>query len=331
MTRGAGRVAAPSLILLAIAGCGARSDLPGVAPASPGSADSIVLFGGSGTEPDGGDGDLGDTWLWSPSGGWTEVHPPVSPSPRSDAMAASLGGEVVLFGGDGQVPETWTWDGKTWAQQHPSSPPPPLTDSVFTPFGQSLLLFGGYDYGTLYHDVWQWDGTSWTHEAPSTTPPAREAPAGAVIGGSLVVFGGEDTNLLPIGDTWVFDGSSWTQVTPAHAPSPRRGAVAAAYDGKMVLFGGDTLPDPLGTWVSVNETWVWDGADWTQMAPAESPPARSFAAMAVAGGKLVLFGGTTFGGPIVDPPGTWTWDGTTWTQEKGPEPSARSGPAMAAR
>lgn len=53
--------------------------------------------------------------------------------------------------------------------------------------------------------------------------------------------------------------------------------------------------------------------------------------MAAAGGEVVLFGGTTFGGPIGNPEGTWAWDGSAWTKLAGAGPSPRTGPAMAAR
>jgi N-acetylneuraminic acid mutarotase len=294
----------------------------------------VILFGGTSGDADAGYPQLGDTWSWTPSGGWTELHPPASPSPRWGAMASSLGGDVVLFGGvtqTAETAETWLWNGKTWARAQPSFSPPTLVSSVLAPLGQDLVLFGGYNNGIIYHDVWQWDGTNWTHESPGTMPPAREAPAGAVVNGSLVIFGGEDVNLLPLGDTWAFDGSSWTQLSPAHSPSARRGAVAAGYDGKMVLFGGDVISPSTSDWLSVDETWVWDGTDWTQMSPAEAPPARSFAGMAGVGGEVVLFGGGNFGGTFQDPAGGWVWDGTHWTEQTGPGPSPRNSPAMTAR
>jgi hypothetical protein len=326
------------LLSLLLAGC-SRSELfegTGQAPlvqedAGETAPSSIVLFGGIGQVGDAGFADLNDTWIWSSAIGWTEAHPPNSPSPRSSAMAASLGGNVLLFGGDGSVAETWVWDGATWTQRQPGWSPPPLTSSVLVSLNQGLVLFGGYDYGTLYHDVWQWDGATWAHEDLNAHPPANEAPAGAVLNGSLVVFGGEGTDLLPHGDTWAYDGTSWTQLHPASSPSPRRGAVAVTYRGQIVLFGGDTIPEPYGDWVSVNETWVWDGTDWTQQHPAQSPDARSCAGRAVAGGKVVLFGGTVFGGAGGEPAGTWTWDGSDWTKETGPGPSPRNSPAMAAR
>lgn len=340
------RLGLAALVLLLLSGCGSRTDMDGPRVAEvavvgdagepqPGAAqtapESIVLFGGIGATPDGGYPTEDDTWIWTATSGWTQVHPAQAPSARFGAMAASLGGEVVLFGGDGPVAETWTWNGSTWAQVHPSWSPPTLTSSVFGLLGQELVLFGGYNNGMIYDDVWRWDGATWTHASPGATPTAREAPAGAVLNGALVIFGGEDDNFLPLGDTWVYDGATWTQMRPAHSPTPRRGAVATAFHGGVVLFGGDTLPPSYGDWMSVDETWVWDGTDWTQQKTGQSPEPRSFAGMAAAGGQVVLFGGGNFGGSFVSPSGTWTWDGATWTKQTGSGPGPRNYPTMAAR
>src|SRR5262249_5957183 len=58
------------------------------------------------------------------------------------------------------------------------------------------------------------------------------------------------------------------------------------------------------------DTWEWDGIDWTQRAPASSPPARSGHVLAfdASRGRTVLFGSSSFGdtweyGPVA--PGAW--------------------------
>lgn len=76
-----------------------------------------------------------------------------------------------------------------------------------------------------------------------------------------------------------------------------------AYDaatGKVVWFGG-------GGKTKLGNTWTWDGATWTNQAPATSPPARENASMAydAATGNVVLFGGG-------DPAGSRSF-GDTWT------------------
>jgi hypothetical protein len=60
-----------------------------------------------------------------------------------------------------------------------------------------------------------------------------------------------------------------------------------AYDpeaSKVVLFSGVGAPA---------DTWTWDGTNWTEQHPAQSPPARQGAALAYESdhGYTVLFGG----------------------------------------
>jgi len=47
-----------------------------------------------------------------------------------------------------------------------------------------------------------------------------------------------------------------------------------AYDSdnnKAILFGG-TVERSAGNWTKVNDTWEWDGENWTQLGPQQSPP-----------------------------------------------------------
>ena len=72
--------------------------------------------------------------------------------------------------------------------------------------------------------------------------------------------------------------------------------------------------------------------NWTEQAPATSPPARTGAMMAydAATGKMVLFGGWNGSASYVVFGDTWTWNGTTWTQQApAASPSAREDAAMA--
>lgn len=79
---------------------------------------------------------------------------------------------------------------------------------------------------------------------------------------------------------------------------------------QIVLFGGYS---PQGG--ELNDTWTWDGRNWTRQHPAKSPLSRSGAAMAYDAGRrqAVLFGGerdasSSYMGD------TWTWDGRNWTR-----------------
>jgi hypothetical protein len=69
--------------------------------------------------------------------------------------------------------------------------------------------------------------------------------------------------------------------------------------GKVVMFGG------ANDLKLINETWEWNGLDWTQLRPTVKPSARQEHAMAFdsARGKVVMFGGSSGGNE------TWEWDG----------------------
>ena len=111
-------------------------------------------------------------------------------------------------------------------------------------------------------------------------------------------------------------------------PSPRNGC-ALAYDstrGKVVLFGGSDQTSSF-----LQDTWEWDGRNWTEVTPAgQSPSPRQEHKMVYdsARGKVVLFGGLESSGTYQD---TWEWDGHSWTEmtPAGDNPSARFSHAMA--
>ena len=74
----------------------------------------------------------------------------------------------------------------------------------------------------------------------------------------------------------------------------------------------------------LNDTWRWDGSDWTALPSANAPPPRDQGAIVydVATNQMTLFGGT-------DPNthvflnDTWTWDGSAWSMrhpQHSPEP-----------
>jgi hypothetical protein len=77
---------------------------------------------------------------------------------------------------------------------------------------------------------------------------------------TIVMFGGVGHN-----DTWTWDGVGWTQQQPRRSPSERSSTgpmPGMAYDaarGEVVVFGGVDVT----TNVPLNDTWTWNGRDWT--------------------------------------------------------------------
>jgi len=84
-----------------------------------------------------------------------------------------------------------------------------------------------------------------------------------------------------------------------------------AYDPvtkQTILFGG--FGPPSGFFGS---TWDWNGSEWSQLNPVDSPPASSDGSMAFdpAIGDLVLFGGASSTSALNQ---TWLWNGSDWKQ-----------------
>jgi hypothetical protein len=257
-----------------------------------------------------------DTWEWDGST-WTNVSPALSPPGLSGASMAfdSRRGVSVLFGGStnpgANSSDTWEWDGEIWTKRTlPVSPPPtvlaPMTyDSAR---GETLLVGPPPPFGSL-NTTWTYDGTSWVQRFPATSPPARHGAAITYdsVRQRVVMFGGFSGVSGRLNDTWEWDGVNWTQRTSTAVPYPRWSATMV-FDsrlGKSILFGGDHLrPLALGP---VNDTWEWDGNQWTELWPDAAPVGRIGHVMAYdsARGRSVMFGGSNFVQPQVFYTDTW--------------------------
>ena len=170
--------------------------------------------------------------------------------------------------------------------------------------------------------------TGYDQTTSASTPPVRGEASMAydASNGEMVLFGGAGYSGL-LSDTWNWNGSTWSEVTTPTAPSGRAGA-SMAYDastGDVILFGGQgaDLTGANGYSGLLGDTWSWNGATWTELAPSTSPPARSGASMAydASTGDIVLYGGSGVHGLLND---TWTWNGSNWTSQSPAEsPPAR--------
>jgi hypothetical protein len=228
---------------------------------------------------------------------------------------------VVLFKGSYPHGQTWTWNGSTWTRQHPATSPPIRTNAAmaYDSATKTVVLFGGRSNNCGYtcpflNDTWTWNGSTWTRQHPTASPPARgEASMRYDAATKTTVLFGGVADGRPLNDTWTWNGSTWTQQHPATSP-PARELPAMAYDyaaRTVVLFSGLS---PLPPEHVLDDTWTWNGTNWTQQHPATSPPARYQADMAYDGATrtMVLFGGRDAGAPLND---TWTWNGSTWAHQ----------------
>lgn len=119
----------------------------------------------------------------------------------------------------------------------------------------------------------------------------------------------------------------WRQIVTQNAPAGRytHGLAYDIHRNVTVLFGGDS---PTSS-PRANDTWEFDGTDWTEITPAQSPPGRANIDQALvydsARTKVVLFGGLGASGYLSD---TWEYNGATWNQITGQSPQRRDSHAM---
>lgn len=348
-------------------------------------AEPAMSFDGNGVGLFGGEtiiqsqGFLDDTWTWN-GADWAADH--ATPSPRDGAAAAfdQQRNQLVVFGGDrypsegitqlvAAVGETWTWDASSgWRKQHPSRSPSPGAYGTMAYDGATgqVVLLEGQGCGHLASDctpgdpgctamascTWTWNGTTWTQQHPAHSPPplATATMSYDAATGDMVLFGGvafegcghylltaafANASVCAVNDTWTWDGHDWTQRHPAHSPLVRWEA-GMGYDDatqQVVLFGGWARVDGGGgVGGFLQDTWTWDGADWTVRSPIGGPPITRTGGLAYSAhlGKLVMFGGMYgYAEDFWDYPdflmqnttgdsyflnSTWTWDGSAWTQ-----------------
>ena len=130
------------------------------------------------------------------------------------------------------------------------------------------------------------------------------------------------------------DVSTLWELSQMEVTPPARYIHGMAYDsvrGVSVLFGGDGTGRERR-----NDTWEFDGLNWNQVQPVESPPGRvniqeamafaSYLTFASNYNRVLLFGGLGVSGYLYD---TWEYNGSTWTQvTPAVSPSARDSHAM---
>lgn len=292
--------------------------------------DRTVLYGGNSNAV----GFMQDVWEYN-AGTWTSIGDG-TPGKRYGAVMAYAPdrGTLVLFGGvfeplagGNRVPtnDTWSYNGSSWSQiQSMLTPParsvasltavPPPTDAGTSSY--QLILLGGAQGGgnPPLADVWRLGLNGWIDISPHGLPPAR---FGAPMvyddaRSSLVTWGGYGASISDA--AWSYD-DTWHLLPALDRVTQARYYAVGAYDperNRIVSFGGynhlftDRNETFENSFQSPSEPWV-------QVSSASSPTARHSGVLAFDGDVLVLFGGVSASGAVLDE--TWTYDGTTWKQE----------------
>ena len=278
----------------------------------------------------------------TPFPNWVKYSPVTKPGGRFNHAIAydSSRGRTVVFGdscGFYSDNYTWEWDGVNWTKHTPTVSPPPREYAAMTydSTRNVVVLFGGMscDNSSYLNDTWEWDGSNWQQRFPSVTPPSRIAHGMTYDNARnvIVLFGG-GANDSRLGDTWEYNGTIWIKRTPINSP-PARVFSALVYDSirnRTVLFGGQHVSDGINC---LNDTWEWDGSNWTEHNPSVSPPSRCWHTEALAydsvRGYTVLFGGDHYNGANSHFNDTWVWNGSNWVQQfPATTPSVRDAHAL---
>lgn len=277
----------------------------------------------------------GATFEWE-AGSWIELSPVNEPPGWGELAYDDSTGQLIWYQENGyptSAGATWSWDGSHWDEVVAETYPPVLEGEASLAFDASsdqLVLVGPF-LGTSATDeeTWSFDGTNWSELAPLTSPPALSGAGMAydpdtngliMFGGAPVTEGAEASS-----DTWAFDGTTWTELSPTTAP-PGLLDSAMSYDpatSALLLFGGG-MGSPQDA-IATNETWSFDGADWTELELPANPSNRTDAGLAwdPATSQMLLVGGTTYSEAVAD-----TWQLGTATEPVPDITSATAGDAQ---
>jgi hypothetical protein len=237
--------------------------------------------------------------------------------------------------------EVWCFDtaALTWHMvASAGSWPEPRRCPGWVAAGDSVFLWGGSGVGsgtprsvTFLNDFWRFDARAerWScleaGESPAATtvadgqertcPGPRYCAALALAGSRMFLFGGytEDaTGRRQLDDAWVRGEDGWCRVradqtADAAWPAPRYGSMAAA-DGEEVFICGGAGPgtDRMDLW-----RFGMTRLRWERLAgegQGGGPEPRYCAAMAVHGGRVVLFGGRSRWQPTKSYNDLWLFD-----------------------
>jgi hypothetical protein len=268
------------------------------------------------------------TWVWTKEKGWEEKFPENSPPARQNALMCydSDRKEIILYGGwsqNGQLTDTWAWNGDDWQQKTQENPP-------FIDYWNSAMVYDATrkraviispNYWSGSGNMYFWDGENWTQESISM-------PSSNIYNFSAS-YDAKNENIVILtqnGETLLFDGTSWVKSETETQPfnnSNWDSRNKLAYDPieqKVFFFGGTGGGDYN---YYVNETWVWDGANWEELTPDRSPSPRQGHVVAGIGSGVVLVGGWmdfNWEYYLENTPlygSTEFWDGENWNYSSG--------------
>src|SRR3954454_13043508 len=150
-----------------------------------------------------------------------------------------------------------------------------------------------------------------------------------LYGGATPTDSGTKTS-YDLSDTWDWVGDHWVERATAHNAGARSGH-AMVYDSnrsRIVVFGGRRMDLEKNLPTVLNDTWIFQNGDWSQLNTPNAPSARSVpgAAYDPIRDRIVLFGGNVLS---TDGKNTISAIHDTWEVDR--QPGAHAGPSLSAR
>jgi len=191
--------------------------------------------------------------------------------------------------------------------------------------------------------TWHWTQSGWALQEALAQPPDRYDFSLVCdhTNQRVLLFGGRAAGYVSLNDLWAWDGQDWTLVhasdpDDAGLPAPRQEAslVHDPDSGTVVLFGG-TQRLSGSVYVDLDDTWVLNGADWTEMdlsGPVGDPEGDGNPAARVLAGMEPDPGGIgvhLINGTVHDSHTDnlrydhWNFDGTSWERVEDVEEAPR--------
>jgi hypothetical protein len=164
------------------------------------------------------------------------------------------------------APRTHTWNGSTWTSQQSGELPAFGTIAFDPSAGAVAMLLGPAG-------MWHWRHGVWVRTAAAGPMPMSPCDVAAdPVRGELMVFGGNTSGPMT---TYVWNGAGWVShpVTPSMPPRIEASLTFDSRRGRIVLFGGRSRTGN-ADWLHCDDTWEWDGANWTPVTLLIRPPAR---------------------------------------------------------
>ena len=215
---------------------------------------------------------------------------------------------LVMHGGwgpDGKwspMSEMWKLDATGWQSMAAQGSPALAHHAmVFDQSRQVLVLCGQAQMMSSGHDIWEFSQGAWTkvYSLPGSGFGDAELAYDTARQRIVLYRAAADARV----ETWECDSGAWQKREPAQNP-------ASTFDGALLEYDAGLLKCVLvaeGGSTAAVQTWLWDGANWSQSAGAQPT-------WALTGGmaydavrqQLVL---------LSTHMQTWVFDGAGWTQK----------------